>query len=82
MNDIDQIASLLHIYKESLAHGTSLQHLRDAALAQLKKLNEMHAPAAPAPEPMAKALPQGAPKSELGPSLADRAKAALENKDD
>lgn len=37
--DIQEIASLLHIHEKASAHGSSMTHIRDLALYQLKQHN-------------------------------------------
>ena len=37
--DIQEVAALLHIHKESVAHGTPMSHIRDLALHALHQAN-------------------------------------------
>lgn len=45
-----EISNLLHIHEKASAHGAALEHIRNAAWAALKKLNEDHAPKKDEPE--------------------------------
>ena len=44
MADFSEVAELLHIFKGTHEHGEQFKHIRDAALARLKAINEEHAP--------------------------------------
>ena len=46
--DINEISALLHIHEKASAHADALKHIKDAAWAQLKKINEEHTPVADA----------------------------------
>ncbi len=44
MADFNEVAMLLHIFKGTHEHGEQFKHIRDAAMARLKEINEEHAP--------------------------------------
>lgn len=46
MADFSEVAELLHIFKGTHEHGEQFKHIRDAALARLRAINEEHAPQA------------------------------------
>lgn len=51
MADFSEVAELLHIFKGTHEHGEQFKHIRDAALARLRAINEEHAPKAAVEEP-------------------------------
>lgn len=40
MKDMEEIAGLLHVHKEALAHGPAMSHIVAAAYERLREINE------------------------------------------
>jgi len=53
MYDINEVSALLHIHEKANAHGSLLKNIADAAMRELKRINEDHAPSAPQREAIA-----------------------------
>jgi hypothetical protein len=49
MHGLEEVAALLHIHKEALAHGGALSNIRDGALKRLQTINAEMATPTPTP---------------------------------
>lgn len=56
--DINEIAALFHIHETAMKHGEAFKNIRDHAWAQLKEIDQMHAPKEPEAEPELKPEPE------------------------
>lgn len=63
MADFNEVAMLLHIFKGTHEHGEQFKHIRDAAMARLKEINEEHAPKKE--EPVVEEQPEPEPEPEV-----------------